>query len=91
LLLNSDFLLNFQKFFVSSFELVSGLGSSLHSLEVSELFSFELFLNLLLDELTLKLFFLHLLNVVKFEIVKLVVNIGGILHFLVVFFFMFLS
>ena len=70
-------------------ELGSSLCSPLPSLDVSKLLPFELFLDLLLDEFSLELLLLQLLNVVELEVLQLVLHVLGILHFFVIFFLQF--
>ena len=91
LFFNCNLLLYLEKLFVGLFKILSGSSSSLFSLHVSKFFSFELLLDLFLDELALELLFLHFLDVVELKILELILNILSIFHFLMVFFFQFFS
>ena len=68
LLLDGDLLLYLEELLVSFLELCSSLGSPFPSLDVSELLSLQLLLDLLLDELSLQLLLLQLLDVVELEV-----------------------
>ena len=91
LLLDGDLLLDLQELLVGLLELVPGLSCSLLPLEVPELLPLELLLDLLLDELALKLLLLHLLDIVELEVLELVLDVLSILHFLMVLFLQLLS
>lgn len=91
LFFNCNLLLYLEKLFVGLFKILSGSSSSLFSLHVSKFFSFELLLDLFLDELALELLFLHFLDVVELKILELILNILSVFHFLMVFFFQFFS
>ena len=79
-----NFSLNLKKILISFFEFFSSLSSSFLSLKITHSFSFKLFLNLSLYKFTLKLLFLHFLNVIQFEIFKLRLDVLSILHLFVI-------
>jgi hypothetical protein len=68
LFFDGNLLLYLEELFVGPLELLSRTGSSLLSLHVSHLLSFEFFFDIFLDELALELLFLQFLNVVELEI-----------------------
>jgi hypothetical protein len=68
LLFDSDLLLNFEKLVVGLLEFLPGLSCSFLSLDISQFLSFELLLDLFLDELSLELLLLHFLDVIELEV-----------------------
>jgi len=91
LFFDGNLLLYLEKLFVGFLELLSGASSSLLSFHVSQLFSFDFFFDLFLNELALELLLLHFLNVVELEILQLVLNILCVSHFFMILFFQFFS
>ena len=66
--LQGNLSLDSKQVFVCFLELLSGLGHSLGTFEVSELLSFDLLLDVLLDEFTLQFLLLHLFDIAEFEL-----------------------
>lgn len=75
-----------QQLLVGLLEVLSGLSSLLSALKLSKLLPLELFVDLLLDEFSLHLVLLHLLDKAHLEVMQLVLYALGVLHFLVIFF-----
>lgn len=84
--LESDLSLQLQQFFVGLLELLASLGDLLKLLKFLLSLLLESLFDLLLDELALDLLFLELFDVINFEVLELVLDVLGILHFLVVLF-----
>lgn len=83
-LLQGNFCLNLKKVFISFFKFFSSLSSSLSSLQITHSFSLKFFLNLSFYKLTLKLLFLHLLNVIQFKIFQLLLDVLCVFHLFVI-------
>ena len=83
-LFKSNFSLNLEKIFVSLFKFFSSFSSFLSSLNITHSFPFKFFFNLSLYKLSFELLFLHLLNVIKFKIFELSLDVLCIFHLFVI-------
>ena len=91
LFFHCNLLLDDQELVICFLEFSPCGSSSLFSLHISQFLPLELFLDLLFNEFSLKLLLLQFLDIVELEVFKLILDVLGVLHFFVIFFFKFLS